>query len=103
MLRPIAGLRLPELDPGDAGGALEQGLQGDLHPGADRAAQVLAVRRDHVERDRRAEVDDDAGAAEKVDAAIALTSRSAPTSCGLSSWIGMPVFTPGPTMHSARR
>ena len=58
--------RLPELDRRQLGGrARASASMRDLHPGADHAAQVLAGLRDHVERDRGAEVDDGAGAAEK--------------------------------------
>ena len=36
-------------------------------------------------------------------AATALTRRSAPSSCGLSIRIGIPVFRPGPTIRQGRR
>ena len=74
----------------------------DLDAGADHPAQILTGLRDDVEGDRGAEVATAQGPPKRSYAATALTSRSAPSSCGLSSWIGMPVFTPGPDDQAAR-
>ena len=90
--------RLAELDLRQLGGALRERLERDLDARRDDPAEVLALVGDDVVGDRGAEVDDDAGALRSAShAATALTSRSAPSSRGLSSRIGMPVLTPGPT------
>ena len=58
--------RLLEVDAHELGGALVQGLHGDLDPGGDDAAEELAVGRDDVVVDRGAEVDHHAGGVEAV-------------------------------------
>ncbi len=57
---------LDQLDLAQGGGPAEQGLEADLDAGEDGAAEVLARRRDGVERGGRAEVDDDRRAAVEV-------------------------------------
>src|SRR4051794_29280938 len=56
-----------ELDPGQPGGALGQGLERDLHARGDQCAEQRAVVGDHVVGDGGAEVDDDAGGADAVE------------------------------------
>src|SRR5688572_22327634 len=54
----------PDLDPPQPSGALEERLRGDRDARHDDSARVLPLLGDDVERGRRSEVDDDAGAAQ---------------------------------------
>ena len=59
--------RLDELDPAQRRGPSEQGVEADVDPGEDGAAEVLALRGDGLEGGGGAEVDDDRGATEQVE------------------------------------
>ncbi len=58
--------RLDQLDPAQGGGMGKEGIEADGHPRSDGPTEVLAGAGDGVEGCGRAEVDDDAGAAEQV-------------------------------------
>ena len=80
-----------------------EGLEADLDARRQRTAEELPVGADRVDVCGRAEVDDDDGRPRpSLDrpnsscAASAVTTRSAPTSRGLSTCSGTPVRTPGP-------
>ena len=70
-------------------------------PGAITPPRYSPRAGDDVEVGRRPEVDGDARAPTRSNAATALTSLSAPSSRGLSIFIAIPVLTLGPTMRQA--
>ena len=75
-----------------------QRLQRDLHAGADHATEVLAGARDDVEVGRGVEVHGHAGALHPCVRRDRVDQPVGPSSCGLSTRIGILVFTWGPTI-----
>ena len=103
---PMTLRRLAHVDARQSRGPLEERVGGNLRAGADDAAQILALRRDRIERRRRAEVGDDQRQPGRRPycsyAAMLLAIRSAPTSAGRSYRIGMPAFVTGSTTSGSR-
>ena len=82
-----------ELNAAQLGSSASQSFLRKLDTRRDGATDVAVGIVDDVE-DRRSSVGPPYSSA----AASALTMRSAPTSRGLSVWMGTPVLTPGPTI-----
>ena len=77
-------------------------VRGDADAGNDRAAEIFAARGNHVDRGRRAEIDDDARAAVFLKRRDAVDDAVRADFNGLSTSTAMPVFTPGSTNSALR-